>query len=135
MEKVMWDMLQADRYVNLYIMAKKEDSPAIKQQKAAEFYEQVFRINDVTRDEFIKSYKFYLGRPDLSKIMFDSISSRADRMRNDLYKSTTPRGRSLLGRRDSLLRVDSLRRVDSIEKAELSRPSTEDLFRDPVLDK
>jgi hypothetical protein len=132
MEKILWDMMQADRFVASYIMTKDADS-ATKKTQAAEIYEQVFRLNKISRDDFLKSYKFYLGRPDITKVMFDSISARADRQRNDLYR-TSPKS-LLLSRRDSLLRADSIRKADSIEKIDLAKPSTEELFADSVLDK
>lgn len=132
MEKILWDMLEADRYVANFIMARDGDS-ATKKLQAAEMYEQVFRLNNISRDEFLKSYKFYLGRPDITKVMFDSISARADRKRNEMYRSS-PKS-LLLNRRDSLLRADSIRKADSIEKIDLAKPSTEELFADSVLDK
>ena len=132
MEKILWDMLEADRFVANFIMTKEGDS-ATKKLQATEMYEQVFRLNKISRDEFLKSYKFYLGRPDITKVMFDSISARADRRRNEIYKSS-PRA-TMLSRKDSLLRADSIRKADSIEKIDLAKPSTEELFADSVLDK
>ena len=132
MEKILWDMVQADRFVANYIMTKEADS-ATKKLEAANMYEQVFRLNKISRDEFLKSYKFYLGRPDITKVMFDSISARADRQRSEIYRSSPKT--LLLSRRDSLLRADSIRRADSIEKIDLAKPSTEELFADSVLDK
>lgn len=132
MEKILWDMMQADRFVASFIMTKEGDSAAKKLQ-AAELYEQVFRLNKISRDEFLKSYKFYLGRPDITKVMFDSISARADRQRNEMYRAS-PKS-LLISRRDSLLRADSIRKADSIEKIDLAKPSTEELFADSVLDK
>ena len=132
MEKILWDMVQADRFVANYIMTKEGDS-ATKKLQATETYEQVFRLNKISRDEFLKSYKFYLARPDITKVMFDSISARADRQRSEIYRSS-PKA-LLLNRRDSLLRADSIRKADSIEKIDLAKPSTEELFADSVLDK
>ena len=132
MEKILWEMLQADRYVASFIMTKDADS-ATKKLQATELYEQVFRLNNISRDEFLKSYRFYLGRPDITKVMFDSISARADRQRNEMYR-VSPKS-LLLSRRDSLLRADSIRKADSIEKIDLAKPSTEELFADSVLDK
>jgi hypothetical protein len=133
MEKILWDMMQADRYVASFIVPDRRDDSAVKKEKTAVLYEQVFRLNKISRDDFLKSYKFYLGRPDLTKVMFDSIAARADRQRNEMYR-TSPR-KSMLSRRDSLLRADSIRRADSMEKIDLARPSTEELFADSVLDK
>jgi hypothetical protein len=115
MEKVMWDMLMADRYVNLYITNKK-DSTIDKKKDAAIVYERVFQMHGITRDEFIKSYKFYLSRPDITKVMFDSIYARADKRRAE---SHAPRKHNpILQKRDSLRRADSIRKADSIEKLE-----------------
>ncbi|MBL7699756.1 MAG: DUF4296 domain-containing protein [Chitinophagaceae bacterium] len=131
MEKIMWDMLQADRYVSSFILNQPNDSPDVKNEKAALFYEKVFSLNKISKEEFLKSYKFYLGRPDITKTMFDSISARADRQRDQMYRQS-PRS-VLQSKRDSLLRADSLRRADSIEKIDLAKPSTEELFADSVL--
>ena len=114
MKKIMWDMVQADRYVNFYIMTQKDSLP-VKKEKAALFYENVFRLYGINRDEFLKSYKFYMGRPDLTKLMFDSISAQGERRRAEVY---TGRKNPILNKRDSVLRRDSLRKADSITKAD-----------------
>lgn len=132
MEKIMWDMVQADRYVSNFIMNQPADSPDVKKKKAAIFYEKVFDLNKISREEFLKSYKFYLGRPDMTKTMFDSISSRADRQRDLMYRQS-PKN-TMLSRRDSLLRADSIKRADSIEQVDLAKPSTEEMFADSVLE-
>ncbi|HUP14002.1 MAG TPA: hypothetical protein VM187_17400, partial [Niastella sp.] len=36
--------------------------------------------------EFVKSYKFYMSRPDIARTMFDSLATRANRTREDLNK-------------------------------------------------
>ena len=133
MEKILWDMMQADRYVSSFIMTQPADSPDVKKEKAAVLYEKVFRLNNISRDEFLNSYKFYLGRPDITRKMFDSIAARADRQRVEMYRSS-PKS-ILLSRRDSLLRADSIRTADSLEKIDLAKPSTEQLFADSVVDK
>lgn len=131
MEKIMWDMVQADRFVNSFIFTQKDTLP-VKKQQAAIFYEKVFRLHGISRDEFLKSYKYYLGRPELTKLMFDSISSRADRRRADVYKSKTPGPKSeLIKKRDSLKRLDSLRKQDSVDKADLD--STTDQMSDSAI--
>lgn len=114
MEKIMWDMVQADRFVNTFIMNKKDTLPE-KRKQAAVFYERVFQMHDISRAEFIKSYKYYLSRPDITKVMFDSISSRAEKRKAEAHMSRNP----ILQKRDSLMRLDSIRKADSIEEAEL----------------
>lgn len=114
MEKIMWDMVQADRFVNVFIMNLKDTLPE-KRKQAAVFYERVFQLHGISRDKFIKSYKYYLSRPDISKVMFDSISSRAEKRKAEAHMSKNP----ILQKRDSLMRLDSIRKQDSIEEAEL----------------
>lgn len=103
-------MLQADRFVNTYILVR-ADTSMEKKKEAAVVYERVFNMHNITREEFTRSYEFYLGRPDISKIIFDSISSRADRRKAEAHM---PRRSPLLQKRDSLRRLDSIRQADSI---------------------
>lgn len=124
MEKILWDMIQSDQYVSTYIMTK-EDSLPDKNEKAIIFYQKVFDLHGISKEEFSKSYQFYLGRPDLLKVMFDSISARAERSRPEIYRMMNRRNPMEL-KRDSLLRIDSLRRADSIRRDD-SMHSTENI--------
>ena len=86
MEKVLWDMMLADRYASQFIM---RDSLKVNvKEETFKLYDQVFQVNQISKDEFIKSYKYYLNRPDLTKVMFDSLSARGSRARDTLYKKT-----------------------------------------------
>lgn len=84
MGKILWDMVQADRFSTVYLL---KDS-AKKDVKAETFklYDQVFQIHKVTKDQFVKSYKYYLSRPDIGKEIFDSVVVRANRARVDTTK-------------------------------------------------
>ena len=105
MEKVMWDMVRADRYISGYIMSRRDSLIATNNKRdAAIFYERVFNLHGITRDEFLKSYKYYLGRPDLTKEMFDSIAARGERLREDMYRPDR--------NTDSLMK----RHLDSVDK-------------------
>lgn len=83
-QSVMWDMIQADRFAAQFLL---KDS-ASKDVKAETFklYERIFQLHDITREEFVKSYKYYLKRPDITKVIFDSMAARSTRERDDLYK-------------------------------------------------
>jgi hypothetical protein len=85
MEKVLWDMMIADRY-SAQFLAKDSASRDVKKE-TFQLYESVFQTHGIRRDEFIKSFKYYLNRPDLGKIMFDSLAARGNRRRDELYKS------------------------------------------------
>jgi len=86
MKKVFWDMVQADRFASSFLIREKDT--AKRTRETFELYEKVFRLNDISRDDFRKSYIFYMGRPDLTKMMFDSISTQGERKKMELQKAT-----------------------------------------------
>ena len=60
MEKVLWDMIQADQFSKQFIARdsvkrKNLDSETMK------LYNEVFQIHHITKDEFQKSYQFYIA--------------------------------------------------------------------------
>lgn len=84
MEGVLWDMIQAERFSTLFLF--KDSAKIDLTVEKFNLYEKVFQIHNVSKDQFINSYRFYLSRPDLAKVMFDSISAKAERIKNDRYK-------------------------------------------------
>jgi len=95
---------------------KAEDSLRIGQLKAGfrdglkmktlKLYQQVFQLHQVTLEEFRKSYQYYMERPDVAKVMIDSVLARGNRLRADAYshpitdtvkKSPTPGGTTPVG--------------------------------------
>jgi hypothetical protein len=82
MQSVLWDMLEAERYRASFI----RDSAKMKTE-TFKLYAQVFATHQITKDQFIKSYKFYMSRPDIARDMFDSLSAQANRRREDMYKT------------------------------------------------
>ena len=84
MESVLFDMLLADRYTSQFIA--KDTSKNIKLENL-KLYDQVFQIHHISKEHFIKSFKYYLQRPDITKVMFDSLSASANRRRGEVYMS------------------------------------------------
>jgi len=82
MGKVMWDMIQADRFSIQFLT---RDSSKDVKTETFKLYEQVFQLHKISREEFIRSYKFYLSRPDLNKVLFDSLASLGERQRRLVY--------------------------------------------------
>lgn len=74
MRKIMWDLMRADAYVADFIM---KDSTRDHDPKAEStiLYDQVFNMHSTTRETFIKSRDFYESRPDLLKVITDSLRS------------------------------------------------------------
>jgi hypothetical protein len=84
MEKVLWDMIQADQYS---VDLAKDSAAHIADLKTERLrlYDQVFRLHDVTREKFRESYQYYTDHPELSQDLFDSLLVRGNRLRSEQY--------------------------------------------------
>lgn len=82
MQNVLWDMIQADQFSTY--LAKDSARVNLKMENLR-LYEQVFQLNHVSREEFKKSYKYYLDHPDLSQTLFDSLLAMGNRLRTENY--------------------------------------------------
>ena len=85
MEKVLWDMILADRY-SAQFLARDSAKLDVKAE-TFKLYEQVFQLHHVSHEQFIKSFKYYLNRPDITRSMFDSLVVNANRRREEIYRS------------------------------------------------
>ena len=85
MEKVLWDMIQADRF-SVQFLAKDSAKINVKEE-TFKLYEQIFRIHQTNREEFTKSFKYYMDRPELNQALYDSMNVRGSKLREDMYKS------------------------------------------------
>ena len=84
MKPIVWDMFRAAALSqNLH----KLDSSLFKKE-TLENYEQVFKLYGITKDDFYKSYNYYLQHPDKNKILMDSLIAYSGRQRAELYKRT-----------------------------------------------
>jgi hypothetical protein len=84
MEKVLWDMMLADRFASQFL--SRDTANKNITEETFKVYAQVFSLNNISREEFVKSYKFYMTRPDLSKVIMDTILQRANRLKEENYK-------------------------------------------------
>jgi len=80
MRKIMWDLMRADAYVTDFIM---KDSTCDKKVESIKFYEKIFDIHATSQEAFKKSLAFYQNRPDLFKVISDSL--RADEKKSQQY--------------------------------------------------
>lgn len=83
MEKVIWDMVMADQYASY--LAKDSAHLDIKAERLR-LYEQVFRLHDISRDKFRKSYAYYMDHPELNQVLFDSLTDLGGRLRSEAYR-------------------------------------------------
>ncbi len=83
METILWQLIQSDAYASAEI-TKDSSKNAINER--IKLYQEVFVLNKVSKEDFKKSYQFYLGHPDIAKVMFDSVAARATRQKADAYR-------------------------------------------------
>jgi len=80
MRKIMWDLMRADAYVTDFVM---KDSTRDKKTESAKLYEKIFDIHATSWEAFKKSLSFYQDRPDLFKVISDSL--RIDEKNSQQY--------------------------------------------------
>ena len=87
MRLVVFDMLRADEYLNNFIL---KDTLLNREKEAIKLYEQVFLIHKTNAADFYKSYRYYQARPDINKVLIDSLDALAVRKRQRSDSSIKP---------------------------------------------
>jgi hypothetical protein len=87
MAGVLWDMIEADQYaITLSKDSALIDSAHLNMKlESLRLYDQVFRLHQVSRDEFRKSYKYYMDHPELTQALFDSLLAKGNHLRGEAY--------------------------------------------------
>lgn len=86
MQKVVWDMIQADQYYREYL-EKDSLTRDVKKERYA-LYEEVFKMHKISRATFDQSFEYYSAHPKLMKEVFDSMSVQGSRNLTNIYKSS-----------------------------------------------
>lgn len=76
MGKVMWDLMQVDAYTQNYL--RRDTLKSYKKERTI-LYQQVFDLHKITRQEFNKSFDYYMGRPDFTQTIVDTLTARQTR--------------------------------------------------------
>lgn len=87
MKLVMWDMMRADE---MAVNESIRDTGINKRAHNIPLYKEVLTIHHLTKEQFYNNYHYYLAHPDLNKILIDSLTSFAERKRNQQYGPKTP---------------------------------------------
>ena len=114
MGTIIWQLMQSDEYVN-NVLAK--DSAKKSSTERMKIYQEVFDLNKTSLEAFKKSYQFYMAHPDITKLIFDSVTAKATRQRNEFYKSA-PADTAAANKTMQRIQAEK-RRTDSIAKASL----------------
>lgn len=83
MQKILKDVIIAGVYSDQYI--SRDSLKRDKRKANDELMESVFKLHKITREEFKKSLSFYESRPDLNKMIFDSLAADANLHKPELY--------------------------------------------------
>jgi len=83
MEKILWDMVQADQYSSMYLW--KDSARVNVKTETQKLYQEVFQLHQVSREEFSKSFTYYQEHPELTRNVFDSLLTRGNRLRAESY--------------------------------------------------
>ena len=83
MQKILKDIIIADAYSDQYI--SRDTLQRDKRKANDELMERVFKLHKISREEFKESLSFYESRPDLNKMIFDSLAAYANQHRSELY--------------------------------------------------
>ncbi|MBI1341383.1 MAG: DUF4296 domain-containing protein [Terrimonas sp.] len=82
-KNIMWDLARADQFVSEFVS---KDSALDPKQERLRLYGEVFALHKTTKEKFEKSVSFYESRPDLLKIVMDSLNAKGRRAEQESYK-------------------------------------------------
>lgn len=74
MAPVLYDAITADEMTDFLRMA---DTAYQHFSKRTALYDTVFQLHGITKETFQKSMRYYQGRPDLLKQIFDDLQNKA----------------------------------------------------------
>lgn len=77
MEKVMWDVAQSSELLNGYVYYKHPEQNRAALNDA--MLQRVFKIHNITKEQFNKTLDYYEKRPDELKTIIDTVVSRQKR--------------------------------------------------------
>lgn len=77
MQAVLWDVMQADAMAENYAAT---DSTFRGLSKHVDYYQKIFAIHKISKEEFTKSLLYYENHPSRLKPILDSVQSFAQRL-------------------------------------------------------
>lgn len=77
MQSVLWDVLQADEMADYYA---EKDSTFRTLSRHADYYQKIFTLHKITRQDFKKSLDYYQDHPERLKTILDSLQHYGERM-------------------------------------------------------
>jgi ribosome-interacting GTPase 1 len=79
MQAVMWDIVRADVFTSEFIKA---DSTKDLLQENLQLQKKIFALNKITKEQYYTSFEYYKSKPELMRVMLDTMIARVNRGRN-----------------------------------------------------
>ena len=77
MQAVLWDVMQADELAEYY---STKDSSFKRLGKHVDYYQKIFSIHRITKEDFTRSLSYYEDHPAALKPILDSLQSFGERL-------------------------------------------------------
>ncbi len=90
MQAIYWDFIRADVYANEIVRNDTNRNAAKENMK---LQKEIFVLHKITKDEFYKSYDYYLNHPTLMQDMLDTMTVRQQK-KIDIIKEEKARADS-----------------------------------------
>jgi hypothetical protein len=88
MQAVLWDVMQADAMAEYYAA---RDSTFTSLSKHSDYYQKVFVIHKISKEDFTRSLAYYENHPSSLKPILDSLQSFGQRLQKaDTIKKSSP---------------------------------------------
>lgn len=76
MQEVLWDVMRSDEMVDIQ---SEKDSLFRSSEKRYMYYDTIFALHHISRQKFQNSVNFYQNRPDLLKVIIDTLQKKSER--------------------------------------------------------
>jgi uncharacterized protein YcfL len=74
MQEVLWDMIKAGEFLNNFVIFK--DTTINRASESQKWYDKVYEVHKISKEQFDKSYAFYQAHPEMMKEMLDSLAKK-----------------------------------------------------------
>jgi hypothetical protein len=88
MQLVFWDYIRADVFARDFI---KKDSSRNDTLENIKLQNKIFSFYHISREDFYKSYDFYIDHPELMGVLMDSMIAKQNRTKLQTQKSNLKR--------------------------------------------
>lgn len=104
MQAILWDMMRADQFLADYVLNK--DTSLNKTTESLKYYQQIFALHKISKEQFQHSFSFYKTHPVLLKTIMDSIAAPP---KDTIAKviQTVPISDTVIAKPDTLAKPDT----------------------------